>query len=140
MNVRPGLNINIVVNVDHMRETIDVGNSIIHEVTEGVLIVAQTDPPISRTRLGQDFDVRQYIFDVKPLLTGEQSLGDTMRRQATEFSTVAEIPVAVDVRGDGGSRAPSTRPWSPRDSTGSPAACSAPCAWRRPSSCLRSVE
>jgi hypothetical protein len=54
MNVRPGLNINIVVNVDHMRETVDVGNSIIHEVREDVLIAAQTDPPISRTRLGQE--------------------------------------------------------------------------------------
>ncbi len=54
MNVRPGLNINIVINVDHMRETIDVGNSIIHEIEDDVLIVAQTDPPISRTRIGQE--------------------------------------------------------------------------------------
>ena len=54
MNIRPGLNINIVVDVDHMRETIDVWNSIIHEIREEVLIVAQTDPPISRTRLGQE--------------------------------------------------------------------------------------
>lgn len=54
MNIRPGLNINIVVNVDHMRETIDVGNSIVHEVRADVVIAAQTDPPISRTRLGQE--------------------------------------------------------------------------------------
>lgn len=54
MNIRPGTNINIVVNVDHMRETIDVGNSIIHEVGEDILVAAQTDPPISRTRLGQE--------------------------------------------------------------------------------------
>lgn len=32
MNIRPGLNINIIVNIDHMRETVDVGNSIIHEM------------------------------------------------------------------------------------------------------------
>ena len=45
-------------------------------------------------------DVRQYIFDVKPLLTGELSLAETMGRQATEFSTVAEVPVTVEVKGD----------------------------------------
>lgn len=57
MNIRPGLNINIVIHIDHMRETIDVGNSIIHEVQDDLLIVAQTDPPISRTRLGQEIFV-----------------------------------------------------------------------------------
>lgn len=57
MNIRPGTNINLVVNVDHMRETIDVGNSVIHEAGEDVLIAAQTDPPISRTRLGQEIFV-----------------------------------------------------------------------------------
>ena len=54
MNLRPGLNINIVISVDHMRETIDVDNSVIHEIRDDMLIVAQTDPPISRTRLGQE--------------------------------------------------------------------------------------
>lgn len=44
-------------------------------------------------------DVRQYIFDVKPLLTGERTLAETMDRQATEFSTVAEVPVTVQVKG-----------------------------------------
>lgn len=44
-------------------------------------------------------DVRQYIFDVKPLLAGESSLAETMRRQAEEFSTVAEVPVSVRVAG-----------------------------------------
>lgn len=57
MKIRPGTNINIVINVDHMRETIDVGNSVVHEVRDDVLIAAQTDPPISRTRLGQEIFV-----------------------------------------------------------------------------------
>ncbi len=55
--MRPGLNINIIMHVDHLRETIDVGNSIIHEIKDDILIVAQIDPPISRTRLGQDIFV-----------------------------------------------------------------------------------
>ena len=45
-------------------------------------------------------DVRQYIFDVKPLLTGELTLAETIGRQATEFSTVAEVPVTVEVKGE----------------------------------------
>lgn len=57
MSIRPGLNINIVININHMRETIDVGSSIIHEIENDTLIVAQTDPPISRTRLGREIFV-----------------------------------------------------------------------------------
>lgn len=57
MNVRPGLNVSIIISVDHMREVLDVGNSIIHEVSGDTLIIAQTDPPISRTRLGTEIYV-----------------------------------------------------------------------------------
>jgi len=57
MNIRPGLNINIIVNINHMRETVDVGNSIIHEMAGDRMIVAQTDPPISRTHLGKELFV-----------------------------------------------------------------------------------
>jgi len=45
MNIRPGLNINIIVNIDHMRETVDAGNSIIHEVAGDRMIVAQYQGP-----------------------------------------------------------------------------------------------
>lgn len=57
MNIRPGLNVNIIINIDHMRETVDVGNSIIHEVEGDRIIVAQTDPPVSRTHLGKELFV-----------------------------------------------------------------------------------
>jgi len=57
MNIRPGLNINIIVNINHMRETVDVGNSIIHEMAGDRMIVAQTDPPISRTHRGKELFV-----------------------------------------------------------------------------------
>ncbi len=57
MNIRPGLNVNIIINIDHMRETVDVGNSIIHEAAGDRMIVAQTDPPISRMHLGKELFV-----------------------------------------------------------------------------------
>lgn len=57
MNIRPGLNINIIINIDHMRETVDVGNSVIHEMAGDRIVVAQTDPPVSRTHLGKELFV-----------------------------------------------------------------------------------
>ena len=40
-----------------MRETVDVGNSTVHEMVGERMIVAQTDPPISRTHLGKELFV-----------------------------------------------------------------------------------
>lgn len=71
MNIRPGTNINIIINVDHMRETIDVGNSIVHEIRDDVLIAAQTDPPISRTRLGEEI----FVTFLERSPSGVQRLG-----------------------------------------------------------------
>jgi len=54
MDIRPGLNINIIVSIDHMREIVDVKNSMVHDVKGQQMIVAQTDPPISRMKLGKE--------------------------------------------------------------------------------------
>jgi len=57
MNIKPGLNISIIVNIDHMREIVEVKNSIVHDVTGNKIVVAQTDPPLSRANLGRDLYV-----------------------------------------------------------------------------------
>lgn len=57
MDIRPGLNINIIVSIDHMREVVDVKNSMVHDVEGKRIIAAQTDPPISRTNLGKELFV-----------------------------------------------------------------------------------
>ncbi len=44
-------------------------------------------------------EVRQYIFDLKPLLSGEENVSAVLRKQAEEFATISGIPVSVDVRG-----------------------------------------
>lgn len=48
-------------------------------------------------------EVRQYIFDLKPLLYGEAGVTAALRSQVREFTTVSGLPVAVDVTGDEGS-------------------------------------
>jgi len=45
-------------------------------------------------------EVRQYIFELRPLLDQEESLGAALRRQAKEFSTVSGLDVSVDISGD----------------------------------------
>jgi signal transduction histidine kinase len=45
-------------------------------------------------------EVREYIFELRPLLDREESLGAALRRQAKEFSTVAGFDVTVDISGN----------------------------------------
>ena len=44
-------------------------------------------------------EVRHYIFDLKPLLTGDASLASTIRAQMREFSAVSGLPVELSVEG-----------------------------------------
>lgn len=44
-------------------------------------------------------EVRHYIFDLKPLLSGDVGLSDTIRGQIREFSTVSGLPVRLEVEG-----------------------------------------
>lgn len=44
-------------------------------------------------------EVRQYIFDLRPLLAREETVTSAIRTQAEEFSTISGIPVSVDVAG-----------------------------------------
>lgn len=57
MDIKPGQNINIIVSIDHMREVVNVKSSVVHDVEGKRMIVAQTDPPISRTNLGKEMFV-----------------------------------------------------------------------------------
>ena len=45
-------------------------------------------------------EVRHYIFDLKPLLSGDASLASTIRAQMREFSAVSGLPVELKVDGD----------------------------------------
>jgi len=43
--------------------------------------------------------VRQYIFDLRPLLSGQEGLAGAVQGQVKEFQAVSEMPVELNVRG-----------------------------------------
>lgn len=66
------------------------------------------DPEEQRRRL-QDltalaknalWEVRQYIFDLRPLLSGEEGLVGALQGQVKEFQAVSDLPVELDVAGE----------------------------------------
>ncbi|MBI1885721.1 MAG: sensor histidine kinase [Chloroflexi bacterium] len=44
-------------------------------------------------------EVRHYIFDLKPLLTGEATLSSALQSQIREFTTVSGLPARLEVAG-----------------------------------------
>jgi signal transduction histidine kinase len=46
------------------------------------------------------WEVRQYIFDLRPLLSGDEGLVGAMQGQVKEFQAVSDLPVELDVSGD----------------------------------------
>jgi hypothetical protein len=54
MEIKPGMTINIIVNIDYRKEIVEIKNSIVHDVIGNKIIIAQTDPPISRTKTNKE--------------------------------------------------------------------------------------
>jgi signal transduction histidine kinase len=46
------------------------------------------------------WEVRQYIFDLRPLLSGEEGLVGAVQGQVKEFQAVADLPVDLRITGD----------------------------------------
>jgi hypothetical protein len=51
-SVRPGLNIELVTEMDCTRETINVKTSTVYETSGNTVVVAQTDPPVGPSLIG----------------------------------------------------------------------------------------
>ena len=45
-------------------------------------------------------ETRHYIFDLKPLLSGDSSLASTIEGQVREFRAVSDLETTLDVEGD----------------------------------------
>ncbi|MCX5804511.1 MAG: PilZ domain-containing protein [Proteobacteria bacterium] len=60
MDIRPGLPVKIVMNTDNIKEISDVRNSIIFDIIENKLIIAQTEPPVLKSRINKSV-VLTYI-------------------------------------------------------------------------------
>jgi signal transduction histidine kinase len=46
------------------------------------------------------WEVRQYIFDLRPLLSGDEGLVGAIQGQVKEFQAVSELPVELEVSGE----------------------------------------
>lgn len=57
MEIKPGLSVNIIINIDYRKEVVETKNSIVHDVLGEKIIIAQTDPPISRTYMDKEIYV-----------------------------------------------------------------------------------
>jgi hypothetical protein len=54
MEIKPGMTVNLIINIDYRREIVETKNSIVHDVTGERIVIAQTDPPISRTNINKE--------------------------------------------------------------------------------------
>jgi hypothetical protein len=54
MEIKPGMTVNIIINIDYRKEVVETKNSIVHDVIGNKIIIAQTDPPISRTNTNRE--------------------------------------------------------------------------------------
>jgi hypothetical protein len=57
MDIRPGLNIRVVTEVDLLKETIHVGSAVIYDMDGSTLTISQTDPPILKSMLGREIEI-----------------------------------------------------------------------------------
>jgi signal transduction histidine kinase len=46
------------------------------------------------------WEVRQYIFDLRPLLSGDEGLVNAIQGQVKEFQAVSELPVELQITGE----------------------------------------
>jgi len=53
LNIKPGMHIAITVDMDPLRETIDIKNSIVHDIVDRKIVAAQTDPPLLKSYLNR---------------------------------------------------------------------------------------
>ncbi len=62
MDILPGNQIKVVIDIDPMREKIYVRDSVVHERTAGgSIIIAQTEPPIGRSMLGKEVIITYLV-------------------------------------------------------------------------------
>jgi len=54
MEIKSGLTLNIIINIDYRKETVETKNATVHDVTGNKIIIGQTNPPISKTNINKE--------------------------------------------------------------------------------------
>ncbi len=70
MNIGPGSNVEIILDLDPLKETIDVRRAIVHDVNGDRFILSQTTPPARASHVGRDVRVTRL-----------HRMGDQLARQ-----------------------------------------------------------
>ncbi|OPY70487.1 MAG: Flagellar brake protein YcgR [Syntrophorhabdaceae bacterium PtaU1.Bin034] len=60
-NIRPGLTAKIVTEIDLVREKIRVKNSMVYDVVDDTIILAQTEPPISKSMIDKEIIITYLV-------------------------------------------------------------------------------
>ncbi len=68
MEIKPGQSIRIIFNIDLVKETTDVRGSTVFDVVDENLIIAQTNPPILKSRVGSAVIVTYLVKEKNGLL------------------------------------------------------------------------
>lgn len=61
IEIRPGINVNIIVNVDIDKEITDVRSAIIYDIAGMNIILSQTNPPFEKHHIGKNVTVTHLI-------------------------------------------------------------------------------
>lgn len=61
IEIRPGISVNIIVNVDIDKEITDVRSAIIYDIAGSNVILSQTDPPFEKHHIGKNVTVTHLI-------------------------------------------------------------------------------
>ena len=61
MSITPGINVKIVVEVDHRSGRINARNSMVYHVSGDTLILAQTEPSIGNSMLNKEIVVTYRV-------------------------------------------------------------------------------
>jgi hypothetical protein len=63
MSLKPGMNAKIVTEVDSIRELIHVRNSVIYDVNDQTITLAQTDPPVPESMINRKVIITYLVRD-----------------------------------------------------------------------------
>ena len=61
VDIRPGMSVNVVLNVDIDKEVADVRNAIVYDVDGVVIVLSQTNPPFTKYHIGTEITVTYLV-------------------------------------------------------------------------------
>ncbi|HVO66409.1 MAG TPA: PilZ domain-containing protein [Syntrophales bacterium] len=61
VDIRPGMSVNVVLNVDVDKELADVRNAVVYDVDSSGIVLSQTNPPFTKYHIGKEITVTYLV-------------------------------------------------------------------------------